>query len=232
MSRLDEVLDELDIQVDAQLLSLAFVHRSYSYEHGRVPNNERLEFLGDSVLGVVVTTQLYEQFPQLAEGKLAKLRAAVVNARTLAVVARDLGLGRLLQLGKGEVATGGSEKDSILSDTVEALIAAVYLSGGYEAAARFVHHLFDPLITEAAHAGAGLDWKTSLQEASAGHEAGLPYYDVEIHGPDHDRRFTAWAVVGERRFGPGLGSSKKRAEQEAARIAFVELFGASAAADA
>lgn len=224
MSRLEAVLDELGIHVDAQLFALAFIHRSYAYENGRIPNNERLEFLGDSVLGVVVTSQLYREFPDLPEGRLAKLRAAVVNARTLAGVARDLELGSALKLGKGEMATGGSEKDSILSDTVEALIASVYLSAGFDASARLVHYLFDPLIEEASLAGAGLDWKTSLQEACSAEGLGLPAYDIDITGPDHDRHFTAWAIVGDRRFGPGQGSSKKRAEQGAAQITFAALF--------
>lgn len=225
MSRLEEVFSELGVEIDTQLLQLAFVHRSFAYENGRVPNNERLEFLGDSVLGLVVTTRLYDQFPDLPEGRLAKLRAAVVNASTLADVARSLDLGSSLRLGKGEIATGGPNKDSILSDTVEALIAAVYLSAGFPTAQRFVRELFDPLISQAARAGAGLDWKTSLQEACSTHTMGLPTYDLEVEGPDHDRRFTAWAIVGERRFGPGKGSSKKRAEQEAARVAFGAVFG-------
>lgn len=225
MSRLHELLSELEIEIDPQLLDLALVHRSYSYEHGGIPTNERLEFLGDAILGVIVTVQLYVQYPDLAEGRLARLRAAVVNARTLAQVARDLEIGPLIKLGKGEVATRGDEKDSILSDTVEALIAAIHLSGGIEAARAFVHHLFNPLITEAAAMGAGLDWKTSLQEFAGETGLPLPRYDIDISGPDHDRRFTAYAVVGEQRFGPGEGKSKKQAEQQAARIAFEWVTG-------
>lgn len=228
MSRLDEVLADLGDHVDTQLLQLAFVHRSYAYENGGIANNERLEFLGDSVLGLVVTTRLYEQFPDLPEGRLAKLRAAVVNAATLAEVARDLQLGGVISLGKGEVSTGGHDKDSILSDAVEALIAAVYLSTDFPTAQRFVRALFDPLIARAAHAGAGLDWKTSLQESCSAQGLGLPAYEVEIDGPDHDRHFTAWAVVDGRRFGPGNGSSKKRAEQVAARLAYLEVSGDAA----
>ncbi len=228
MSRLDEVFTTLGVSIDAQLLQLAFVHRSYAYENGRIPNNERLEFLGDAVLGLIVTTRLYDHFPDLPEGRLAKLRAAVVNARTLADVARDLDLGTSIRLGKGEIATGGADKDSILSDTVEALIAAVYLSTDYPTTERFVRALFDPLIAQAARAGAGLDWKTSLQEACSTQGLGLPTYELEVFGPDHDRRFTAWAIVDSKRFGPGHGPSKKRAEQEAARIAFVEVFGDAA----
>jgi ribonuclease-3 len=224
MSRLHTVLEELGIRVDAQLFALAFVHRSYAYENGGIPTNERLEFLGDSVLGVVVTSHLYESFPDLPEGRLARLRAAVVNARTLAGVARDLELGASLKLGKGELATGGANKDSILSDTVEALIAAIYLSSGFEAANRFVHWIFDPLVAEAARVGAGLDWKTSLQESCAAIGLPLPTYDITIAGPDHDRHFTAWAIVSRHRYGPGTGTSKKRAEQGAARIAFETLF--------
>lgn len=220
MSRLQDVTTELGIELDPQLLELALVHRSYAYENGGIPTNERLEFLGDAILGVVVTVRLYSEYPHLPEGRLARLRAAVVNSRTLARVARDLELGSLIKLGKGEIATHGDEKDSILSDTLEAVIAAVHLSAGTEAAQAFVQHLFNPLIAQAAALGAGLDWKTSLQEAAVDRRLPLPTYEIGISGPDHDRRFSAYALVGGHRFGPGEGRSKKQAEQDAARQAF------------
>ena len=150
-----------DPVLDPELLERALCHRSYAYEHGGLPNNERLEFLGDSVLGVVVTETLYVTHPDLTEGRLAKLRAAVVNARALAEVGRDIGLGDHVKLGRGEEATGGRMKASILSDTVEAVIGAVHLSGGFDASGPLVHMLFDPLIEAASELGAGLDWKTS-----------------------------------------------------------------------
>jgi ribonuclease III len=154
--------------LDPELLELALTHRSYAYENGGLPTNERLEFLGDSVLGIVITETLYRTHPDLSEGRLAKLRAAVVNARALAEVARTIGLGPYIRLGKGEESTGGHDKSSILADTVEALIGATYLSGGpdggFESARQLVHLLFDPLLDAAAALGAGLDWKTSLQE--------------------------------------------------------------------
>ena len=167
------------------MLERALTHRSYAYENGGLPTNERLEFLGDSVLGVVVTETLYPTHPDLSEGRLAKLRAAVVNARALAGVARDLALGRHIKLGRGEETTGGRDKASILSDTVEAVIGAIHLSGGIEASAEVVHRLFDPLMEEAASMGAGLDWKTSLQELSATLGLGVPEYVIEDDGPDH-----------------------------------------------
>src|SRR6185436_11462750 len=139
---------------------------SYAYENGNLPTNERLEFLGDSVLGVVATETLYLTHPDLSEGRLAKLRAAVVNARALAEVGRAIGLGQHIKLGRGEQSTGGRNKASILSDTVEAVLGAVHLSGGFEVSSAVVHHLFDPLLVTASSLGAGLDWKTSLQELS------------------------------------------------------------------
>ena len=163
-----------DPVLDAEMLDRALTHRSFAYEHGGLPTNERLEFLGDSVLGVVVTDTLFRAHPDLSEGRLAKLRAAVVNARALAEVARTIDLGRHIKLGRGEESTGGRNKSSILSDTVEALIGAVYLSGGFEAAGDVVHLLFDPLMENAARLGAGLDWKTSLQELSAEHSPRRP----------------------------------------------------------
>jgi ribonuclease-3 len=171
----DELCHALgDPVLEPGLLDRALTHRSYAYENGGLPTNERLEFLGDSVLGLVVTETLYRTHPDLTEGRLAKLRAAVVNARALADVARTIGLGEHVKLGRGEEITGGRTKASILSDTVEAVIGAVYLSGGFETARDVVHRLFDPLMAEAAGLGAGLDWKTSLQELSAEHSLGVP----------------------------------------------------------
>ena len=213
-----------DPELDPELLTRALTHRSYAYENGGLPTNERLEFLGDSVLGVVVTETLYTTHPDLSEGRLAKLRAAVVNARALAGVARDLGLGEHIKLGRGEETTGGRDKASILSDTVEALIGAIHLSGGgLEASAQVVHMLFDPLMEQASALGAGLDWKTSLQELSAELGLGVPEYVIEDDGPDHMKTFTAKVRVGDRLYGNGRGRSKKEAEQGAAETAYGEI---------
>ena len=223
---LREALGNPDL--DAELLERSLTHRSYAYENGGLPTNERLEFLGDSVLGVVVTDTLFRAHPDLSEGRLAKLRAAVVNARALAEVARTIGLGEHIMLGRGEESTGGRNKSSILSDTVEAVIGAVYLSGGFEAASKVVHLLFDPLMESAARLGAGLDWKTSLQELSAEHALGVPEYVIEDDGPDHEKVFTAQVQVGEELYGHGTGRSKKEAEQQAAETAYraiAELHG-------
>jgi ribonuclease-3 len=209
--------------LEAELLDRALTHRSYAYEHGGLPTNERLEFLGDSVLGVVVTDTLFRTHPDLSEGRLAKLRAAVVNARALAQVAHTIGLGTHIKLGRGEEATGGRSKPSILSDTVEALIGAIYLSGGFEASSAVVHLLFDPLMENAAGLGAGLDWKTSLQELSAEHSLGVPEYVIGETGPDHEKTFTAQVRVGPNLYGDGTGRSKKEAEQQAAETAYLAI---------
>jgi len=209
--------------LDAEQLNRALTHRSYAYENGGLPTNERLEFLGDSVLGVVVTETLFRAHPDLSEGRLAKLRAAVVNARALAEVGRAIGLGEYVMLGRGEESTGGRDKASILSDTVEAVIGAVYLSGGFENACEVVHLLFDPLMETAAGLGAGLDWKTSLQELAAEHSLGVPEYVIEDDGPDHAKVFTAQVQVGGDRYGRGTGRSKKEAEQQAAETAYRDI---------
>jgi ribonuclease-3 len=209
--------------LEPELLDRALTHRSYAYENGGLPTNERLEFLGDSVLGVVVTETLYSTHPDLDEGQLAKLRAAVVNARALAGVARTIGLGEHVKLGRGEEITGGRKKASILSDTVEAVIGAIYLSCGFEASREVVHRLFDPLMAAAAGLGAGLDWKTSLQELSAQHSLGVPEYVIEDDGPDHAKTFTAQVKVGDNLYGHGEGRSKKEAEQQAAETAYREI---------
>jgi len=212
--------------LEAELLDRALTHRSFAYEHGGLPTNERLEFLGDAVLGVVVTDTLFHAHPDLSEGRLAKLRAAVVNARALAEVARAIGLGTHIKLGRGEEATGGRNKSSILSDTVEAVIGAVYLSGGFVAASAVVHLLFDPLMENAARLGAGLDWKTSLQELSAEHSLGVPEYVIADEGPDHEKTFTAQVRVGSELYGHGTGRSKKEAEQQAAETAYIAITSA------
>lgn len=220
---LDKLRDALVVPVETGLLELALVHRSYAYEHGGLPTNERLEFLGDAVLGIIVTDTLYRTFPDLPEGQLAKLRAAVVNMRALAGVSRTLDVGSHLKLGKGEENTGGRDKSSILADALEALIGAVYLSGGMDLARSFIHRLFDPLIAESATLGAGLDWKTSLQELTAQQLLGVPEYVVEEEGPDHCKAFRATAVVGGNPLGTGEGRSKKEAEQQAAEVAWQAL---------
>ena len=214
------------VPIDPELLERALTHRSYAYENGGLPTNERLEFLGDSVLGLVVTTALYHDHPDLPEGQLAKLRASVVNMRALAEVARSLGpngLGAHLLLGKGEEATGGRDKPSILADTLEALLGAIYLQHGIERASQVIHKLFDPVMAESAVRGAGLDWKTSLQELTAARGLGVPEYQAEEAGPDHAKTFTSWVVVAGRRYGGVTGGSKKEAEQRAAEAAWREL---------
>jgi ribonuclease III len=214
------------VPIDPALLQRALTHRSYAYEHGGLPTNERLEFLGDSVLGLVITTTLYHNHPELAEGQLAKLRASVVNMRALADVARSLcpgGLGPYLLLGKGEEATGGRDKASILADTLEALLGAIYLQHGIERTSQVIHKLFDPLLADSAARGAGLDWKTSLQELTAERSLGVPEYRVEESGPDHAKTFTSWVIVAGARYGGDTGASKKEAEQRAAEAAWREL---------
>ena len=223
------------VSLDPELLERALTHRSYAYENGGLPTNERLEFLGDSVLGVVITTALFHNHPDLPEGQLAKLRASVVNMRALADVARGLGpdgLGAYLLLGKGEEATGGRDKASILADTLEALLGAIYLQYGLDTAALVIHRLFDPLMAESAGRGAALDWKTSLQELTAAQSLGVPEYRIAEEGPDHLKVFTATAVVGGRELGTGDGRTKKEAEQKAAELAWRFLTDAdSSAAD-
>jgi ribonuclease III len=213
----------LGVKLDAALLERALTHRSYAYENGGLPTNERLEFLGDSVLGLVVTDTLYCGHPDLPEGHLAKLRAAVVNMRALAGVARGLELGSHIRLGRGEEGTGGRDKASILADTLEALIGAVYLDLGLEEASDLVHRLFDGLIDRSANLGAGLDWKTSLQELTATEELGVPDYHVDESGPDHQKTFRASVRVGGQTYGSGEGHSKKEAEQHAAEAAWTAI---------
>ncbi|HTT50955.1 MAG TPA: ribonuclease III [Streptosporangiaceae bacterium] len=214
------MLRAIDAGLSPELLERALTHRSFAYENGGLPTNERLEFLGDAVLGLIVTAHLFRQYPDLPEGQLAKLRAAVVNMRALADVARALKLGGYVRLGRGEEGTGGRDKSSILADTLEALIGAVYFELGLAKADSLVHRLFDPVIARSAGLGAGLDWKTSLQELTAQGFLGVPEYHVEESGPDHQKFFRATVKVGGRSYGTGAGRSKKEAEQQAAEAAW------------
>ncbi|MBO0771128.1 MAG: ribonuclease III [Actinobacteria bacterium] len=218
-----ELLRLLAAGLSPGLLERALTHRSFAYENGGLPTNERLEFLGDSVLGLVVTDSLFREYPDLPEGQLAKLRAAVVNMRALADVARGLKLGNYVRLGRGEEGTGGRDKSSILADTLEAVIGAVYVERGLTEASALVHRLFDPVIARSARLGAGLDWKTSLQELTASGVLGVPEYHVEESGPDHQKSFRASVTVGGHTYGSGSGRSKKEAEQQAAEAAWLAI---------
>ena len=223
---LTSLITALGVELDTELVTLALTHRSYAYESGGLEPNERLEFLGDAVLGLVVTDHLFRTHPDLPEGQLAKLRASVVNMHALAGVARGLGdggVGEYVLLGRGEELTGGRDKASILADTTEALIGAVYLEHGMDVACIVVHRLFDPLLLEAPLLGAGLDWKTSLQELTAAADLGVPEYRVVEDGPDHLKEFTATAVVAGQDRGSGQGRTKKEAEQKAAEAAWRSL---------
>jgi ribonuclease-3 len=201
-------------------LAQALAHRSWCAEHPSEPSNERLEFLGDAVLGIVVTDYVFRNYPQLQEGELAKVRASVVNAEVLAEVAAGVELGPCLRLGKGEDASGGRAKTSILADAMEAIIAAVYLDGGMEAAREMVMGLFGERIADAASGPGGDDYKTRLQELAAQRFDKLPRYQVYDEGPDHAKRFFATVLLGGEPHGSGEGGSKKQAEQAAARAAW------------
>ena len=222
MTRITALSEKLGVDIDPELLSLALTHRSFAYENGGIPHNERLEFLGDSVLGQAVTVRLYTRHPDLDEGSLAKRRASVVSTVALAEVARGIGLGDHVRLGRGEILTGGRDKDSILADTMEAVIGATYLSVGPDAATALVLRLVEPLLADPDRYGAAMDPKTSLQEIAARLALAAPAYAVESAGPDHDRRFTATVTVGDLAT-TGTGSSKKQAEMAAALTAWREL---------
>lgn len=201
------------------MLELALTHRSFSYEAGGIPTNERLEFLGDSVLGLVVTDELYKKFPDLDESRLSPLRSGVVNMRALAQIARELKLGEYLRIGKGEEATNGRDKNSILADSLEALVGAIYLEHGYVRSSEVILKWIGPAIESATTQGAGLDGKTALQELAALVNMPSPEYEIVESGPDHDKSFVATVILNNERFPAGSGKSKREAEQAAARIA-------------
>lgn len=214
------MLTRLDVTVEPSLLELAFTHRSYAYEAGLTETNERLEFLGDSVLGLVVTEELYRQFPDLTESRLSPLRSGIVNMRALADIARTLELGKFIRLGKGEEVTNGRDKNSLLADALEALIGAIYLTVGFEKTSTCIKALIAPTLEQAMALGAGIDGKTALQELVATLGKATLEYQIEESGPDHDKSFIATAVVGGVAIATGAGKSKREAEQSAARTAF------------
>jgi ribonuclease-3 len=208
---------------DASLRQLALTHRSHAFENDLAANNERLEFLGDAVLGIVVTDMAFREFPEMPEGELAKLRAAIVNMGALADVARDLGLGRFILLGKGEEMSGGRDKSSILADALEALLGAVYLDRGLDAASKLIRHLFRPRMIAYVRGEGERDYKTILQEIASAELHVVPEYRIRERGPDHQKEFTATVVLAGKEWGVGMGRSKKEAEQQAAHEAYVRL---------
>jgi ribonuclease III len=222
--RLEPLESALGVRfTDRSLLWSSLAHRSWCAEHEQSASNERLEFLGDSVLGLVVTHYVFTTFPDLPEGQLSEVRAGVVNARVLAEVAQEIGLGSFLLLGKGEDAAGGREKQSILADAFEAVVAAVYLDTDLDTARGLVLRCLRERIAEAVAGPGGRDYKTRLQELAAAQAVGRPRYVVRDEGPDHAKHFFAAVYFGDERYGEGEGGSKKQAEQGAAWVAWTRL---------
>jgi len=220
-NQLAALTDLLGLQ-PSPLLETALTHRSFAAENPGNGHYERLEFLGDAVLELAVTRYIFDCYPAASEGEMAKVRAAVVAEPVLAAVARTLGLPEVIRLGRGENQTGGRDKDSILSDIVESVLAVVYLEAGYPAAEALVHERWGPLVDERASAPGRRDYKTRLQEAVA-RRGEIPEYTINEEGPQHAKWFTATVSVSGLELGFGTGTSKKRAEQEAARQALGQL---------
>ena len=208
---------------DAALRDAALTHRSFAFEQGLAINNERLEFLGDSVLGLIVTDMAYRAYPDHSEGSLAKLRAAIVNMAALADVARGLDLGSMVLLGKGEEQSGGRDKSSILADALEAVFGAVYLDLGLAAATALIERLFRPRMEAYVRGEGERDYKTILQELASQGLRAMPEYRIEERGPDHQKEFTATVFLAGEAMGNGTGRSKKEAEQQSAREAHERL---------
>jgi ribonuclease-3 len=213
----------LGVQVNAELLQQALVHRSYSYEHGGIPNNERLEFLGDSVLGFVVTEHLYKTQPDLSEGELTKLKNSVVSEKALAHVAREIGLGEYLLLGRGEEQTGGRGKASLLADAFEAILGATLESVDFEAARDLVEKFIFPLLADPDALRQQSDPKTRILEVALAGKLGDVKYEITHEGPDHERVFTATILIGGKSRAVATGKTKKAAETEAAAAVLAEL---------
>lgn len=224
-NRASSVLDQLGAGDPPEgIYKTALTHRSYAYEQAEpVEHNERLELLGDAVLGLVVAELVYESYPDFDEGALAILRASVVNTSALADIARAIGLGDVILLGRGEETTGGREKASVLADSLEALVGAAYLELGLRAVAEVLRGLFEEAVENVVAAGEHLDAKGALQEVAVRDGGARPSYDVRSSGPDHDKRFDAQVLLGGVVRGEGHGRSKKEAEQNAAREALATL---------
>jgi ribonuclease-3 len=221
-------LEALDVAIgvrftDPRLREAALTHRSFAFERNQTITNERLEFLGDSVLGIVVTDMAYRAYPAMPEGSLAKLRAAIVNMTALADVSRSLGLGGFILLGKGEEQSGGRDKASILADALEAVFGAVYLDRGLVVASELIERLFRPRMEAYVRGEGDRDYKTILQELASQEIRSLPEYRLVDEGPDHEKEFTATVYLGGEPYGRGIGRSKKEAEQQAAQEAFARL---------
>ena len=214
--KFDALSEKLGVEINRELLKLALTHRSYSYEHGNIPNNERLEFLGDSVLGFVVTSHIYETLTDLPEGEMTKVKNAVVSARALAVVAAELGLGEYLLLGKGELATDGRNKPNLLADAFEAILGAAYMSNGFDAARALVEKFVFPLLDNPDEIRANSDPKTTLQERIQALGRGTPTYKTRFEGPDHDRDYFSILLINGEEISHGEGRTKKNAETAAA----------------
>ncbi|HIW96589.1 MAG TPA: ribonuclease III [Candidatus Corynebacterium gallistercoris] len=217
------LLQAWGVELPDELLRLALTHRSFANENGNLPNNERLEFLGDAVLGLCVAEQLYRQFPGHSEADISKMRAGVVNMYALADVARDLNLGPYILLGRGEMLTGGEDKHSILADSVEALLGAIYMDQGFDVARETILRIFASRITEAPTVGHTLDFKTVLLEKLSDQSLPLPHYVSSATGPAHDQSFHATVTVEGRLTCTGEGKTKKEAEHNAAKAAIEEL---------
>lgn len=214
----------LDVTAETgPLYALALTHRSYAFENDTNEHNERLEFLGDAILGAVVTDLIYNRYPDLTEGEMARLRASVVNTHALAEVASELGLGQRMRLGKGEETSGGRGKASLLANSFEAVVGAIFLDQGLEAVAAELTPLFIERLEDSIQARNRYDAKTALQEIAVRDSGELPSYRVASSGPDHDKRFVAHVYVKDELFGTGAGRSKKEAEQRAATEALERL---------
>lgn len=223
------LVNKLGVEVEHDLLKLALTHRSFANEHGFLPNNERLEFLGDAVLGLSVATKLFELHPSRPESDISKMRSSIVSRYGLADVAREIDLGAHVLLGKGEETTGGRAKESILADTMEAIFGAVYRQHGFEPARDVILRLFEYKINTATATGRHHDWKTTLQEHLAELKAEAALYTATSVGPEHDQTFTVHVFSGETELGMGTGPNKKLAEQQAARQAMMFLHNHAAA---
>ncbi|WP_257158472.1 ribonuclease III [Corynebacterium cystitidis] len=215
--------EALGVDINDEYLRLALTHRSFANENGNLPNNERLEFLGDAVLGLAVATKLYEVYPSRPESDISKMRASIVSRYGLADIARQIDLGPHILLGRGEEVTDGRNKDSILADTTEALFGSIYRQHEFETARDVILRLFDEKIHTASAAGRHQDWKTTLQERLAELKAPTAVYVATSVGPEHDLTFTANVMIGDTSRGQGVGPNKKLAEQEAARQAVLFL---------